>query len=93
MALRRVARRKTERTPLNLPKRSDPTMDLSMPGISDLVASAALRKISPKVPIIPFALYASKLLEIEAAKVGISVVLSKTVSLYVLMDIAHELMG
>jgi two-component system, chemotaxis family, chemotaxis protein CheY len=69
------------------------TMDLSMPGISGLVASSALRKIFPKVPIILFTLYASKLLEIEAAKVGISVVLSKTVSLYALIDIAHELMG
>ena len=48
---------------------------------------------SPKVSIILLTLYASKLLEIEAAKVGISVVLSKTVSLYVLMEIAHELMG
>ena len=45
-------------------------MDLSMPGISGLVASAALRKMFPKVPIILFTLYASKLLEIEAAKVG-----------------------
>ena len=53
------------------------TMDLSMPGISGLVASSALRKIFPKVPIILFTLYASKLLEIEAAKVGVSVVLSK----------------
>jgi len=58
------------------------TMDLSMPGISGLVASSALRKIFPKVPIILFTLYASKLLEIEAAKVGVSVVLSKTASLY-----------
>jgi CheY-like chemotaxis protein len=69
------------------------TMDLSMPGINGLVTASALRKIFPKVPIILFTLYASKMLEVEAAKVGISVVLSKTVSLYVLMDIAHELMG
>jgi two-component system, chemotaxis family, chemotaxis protein CheY len=69
------------------------TMDLSMPGIGGLVASSALKKIFPKVPIILFTLYASKLLEIEAAKVGISVVLSKTVSLCALMAIAHELMG
>jgi len=69
------------------------TMDLSMPGVSGLVASSALRKIFPKVPIILFTLYASKIVEVEAAKVGISVVLSKTVSFYVLMDIAHQLMG
>lgn len=68
-------------------------MDLSMPGMSGLAASAALRKMFPKVPIILFTLYASKLLEIDAAKVGISVILSKTVSVYLLVEIAHELMG
>jgi two-component system, chemotaxis family, chemotaxis protein CheY len=68
------------------------TMDLSMPGISGLVAASALRKIFPKVPIILFTLYASKLLEIEAAKVGVNVVLSKTAPIYTLIDIAHELM-
>lgn len=69
------------------------TMDLSMPGISGLVASCALRKIFPKVPIILFTLYASKLLEIEAAKSGVSVVLSKTAPVCTLIEIAHEMMG
>ena len=69
------------------------TMDMSMPGISGLVASSALRKIFPNVPIILFTLYASKLLEIEAAKAGVSAVLSKTAHLSVLIDMAHELMG
>ena len=69
------------------------TMDLSMPGINGLVASSALRKIFPKVPVILFTLYASKLLEIEAAKVGVSVVLSKTAPVCTLIDIAHELIG
>ena len=69
------------------------TMDLSMPGISGLVASSALRKLFPKVPIILFTFYASKLLEIEAAKVGINVVLSKTAPLCALIDIAHEMMA
>ena len=68
------------------------TMDFSMPGISGLVASSALRKIFPTVPIILFTLYATELLEIEAAKVGVSVVLSKTVPLFTLIDKAHELM-
>ena len=67
-------------------------MDFSMPGISGLVASSALRKIFPTVPIILFTLYATELLEIEAAKVGVSVVLSKTVPLFTLIDKAHELM-
>lgn len=69
------------------------TMDLAMPGISGLVASSALRKLFPKPPIILFTLYASKLLEIEAAKVGVSVVLSKTAPIGKLIDIAHELLG
>ena len=68
-------------------------MDLSMPGISGLVAASALRKIFPAVPIILFSLYASKLLEIDAAKVGVSAVLSKTAPLYTLIEKAHELMG
>ena len=69
------------------------TMDLAMPGISGLVASSAIKKIFPKVPIILFSLYASKLLEIEAARVGISVVLSKTTPLGTLVNVAHELVG
>ena len=69
------------------------TMDLSMPGISGLVASSALKKLLPKVPIILFTLFASKLLELEAARVHISVVLSKTEPLDRLIDVAHELIG
>jgi len=69
------------------------TMDLSMPGISGLAASSALREIFPKVPIILFTLYANKPLEIEAAKAGISVVMSKTVPLLTLIDKAHELLA
>jgi CheY-like chemotaxis protein len=68
------------------------TMDFSMPGISGLVASSALRKIFPKVPIILLTLYASKILEVEAAKVGIDLVLLKTVPLSMLIDKAHALM-
>ena len=69
------------------------TMDLSMPGISGLVASSALKKLIPKVPIILFTLFDSKVLELEATRVGISVVLSKTEPLGRLSDIAHELIG
>ena len=64
-----------------------------MPGINGLVASSALRKNFPKVPIILFSLFASELLEVEAAKMGVSVVLSKTVPLCTLIDVAHKLMG
>lgn len=69
------------------------TMDLAMPGINGLVAASALKKLFPRVPIILFTLYANKLLETEAAKAGISVVLSKTAPLCTLIDIAHEMMG
>jgi two-component system chemotaxis response regulator CheY len=69
------------------------TMDLSMPGVSGLVAASALRKLFPRVPIILYTLYASKLLEIEAAKAGISIVLSKTAPLCTLIDIANEMVG
>ena len=69
------------------------TMDLSMPGISGLVAASALRKLFPRVPIILFTLYASKLLEIDAAKAGVSVVLSKTAPLSTLIDMANEMIG
>ena len=69
------------------------TMDLAMPGISGLVASAALRKLFPKVPIILFTLYANTLLELEAAKMGVSVVLSKTEPIGKLIGMAHELIG
>jgi CheY-like chemotaxis protein len=68
-------------------------MDFSMPGISGLEASSALKKIFSKVPIILFSLFASEELEVEAAKVGVSVVLPKTVPLGALIDKAHELMA
>ena len=64
-----------------------------MPGINGLVASSALRKLFPKVSIILLTLYASKVLEIEAAKVGVSVVLSKTAPVCTLIDIARELLA
>ena len=81
---------------IELAKRIKPdvvTLDFSMPGLSGLHVASALRKIFPKLPIILFTLYANKNLEIEAANVGINLVLLKTVPLSTLVDKAHELMG
>jgi two-component system chemotaxis response regulator CheY len=81
---------------IELAKRIKPdvvTLDLSMPGLSGLEVAPVLRQIFPKIPIILFTLYANRMLEKEAAKVGIDLVLLKTVPLSTLIDKAHELMG
>ena len=69
------------------------TMDLAMPVMNGLAASAALRKIFPKLPIILFTLYADANLKTEAAHAGINLVLLKTVPVLTLLDSAHELMA
>ena len=69
------------------------TMDLTMPGMNGLVASSALKKFLPNVPIILLTLFANHVIEAEAVKAGISVVFHKTVPLATLIDKAHELMG
>ena len=81
---------------IELAKRIKPdvvTLDLSMPGLTGLHVAPELRKMFPKMPIILFTLYANKNLEIEAANVGINLVLLKTVALSTLIDKAHELMA
>jgi len=69
------------------------TLDLSMRVMNGLEAASALRKLFPKMPMILFTLYSNGALETEAAKVGINLVLAKTVPLSTLVEKAHELMG
>jgi len=81
---------------IELAKRIKPDvviLDLSMSGLNGLEVAPVLRQIFPKMPIILFTLYANRVLEKEAAKVGIDLVLLKTVPLSTLIDKAHELMG
>jgi two-component system, chemotaxis family, chemotaxis protein CheY len=81
---------------IELAKRIKPdvvTLDFSMPGLSGLDVAPVLRKMFPKMPIILFSLYADRNLEIEAGKVGIDLVLLKTVPVPTLIDKAHELVG
>jgi two-component system chemotaxis response regulator CheY len=69
------------------------TLDLSMPEMNGLEAAAEVHKIFPKTPIILFTLYGDGLSQAEAAKAGISLVLSKTTPLSMLIKVAHRLMG
>lgn len=69
------------------------TLDFSMPLMNGLEAASKLRKLFPKIPMILFTLYNNRTLETEAAKVGINLVLAKSVPLPTLVEKAHELMG
>jgi two-component system, chemotaxis family, chemotaxis protein CheY len=69
------------------------TMDLSMPVMNGMEAASELRKLFPSTPIILFTLYGDGISQTEAAKYGISLVLSKTTPLSMLIVIAHRLLG
>jgi two-component system chemotaxis response regulator CheY len=69
------------------------TVDLSMPVMNGLEAAVELRKIMPDTPIILFTLFGDGLLEKEAAKSGIKLVLSKTTPLPHVITLAHRLLG
>jgi CheY-like chemotaxis protein len=69
------------------------TLDLSMPVMNGLEAAPRLRKLFPSTPIILFTMYVTTQLKIEASKVGVNLVLSKTAPLTTLVRKAHELMG
>lgn len=68
-------------------------LDLAMPVMNGLQAAPVLRKLFPRTRIILFTLYAASLLEAEASKAGVNLVLQKTDSLSTLIKKAHELMG
>ena len=68
-------------------------LDLSMPVMNGLQAAPELRKMYPRVPIILFTLYGNGLLETEASKAGVTVVVTKTEPLQELLQRAHQLIG
>jgi CheY-like chemotaxis protein len=55
-------------------------LDLAMPIMNGLEAAPVLRRMLPTVPIILFTLYANKFLEQEAFSAGVTVVVSKDVT-------------
>jgi CheY-like chemotaxis protein len=69
------------------------TLDLSMPVMNGIEAAPKLRELLPKTPIIMFTLYGDGLSQIEAAKSGVNVVLSKSTPLRQMIVIAHRLLG
>jgi two-component system, chemotaxis family, chemotaxis protein CheY len=69
------------------------TLDLSMPVMNGMEAASELRKLFPKTPIILFTLYGDGISPAEAAKAGVTRVLSKSTPLPMLMVIAHRLLG
>jgi CheY-like chemotaxis protein len=69
------------------------TLDLSMPVMNGMEVAPKLRKMFPKAPIIMFTLYGDGLSQTEAAKSGVSLVLSKSTPLRQLIIIAHRLLG
>jgi two-component system chemotaxis response regulator CheY len=69
------------------------TLDLSMPVMNGMEAASELRKLFPKTPIILFSLYGDGISQTEAAKSGITLVLSKSTPLHSLIVIAHRLLG
>ena len=81
---------------VELAKRINPdviTLDLSMPVMNGIRAASELRRVFPTTPIILFTLYGDSVSKEAASEAGVSLVLQKTVSLSVLIDDAHELMG
>jgi CheY-like chemotaxis protein len=69
------------------------TLDLSMPVMNGIEVAPKLRKMLPKTPIIMFTLYGDGLSQIEAAKSGVNLVLSKSTPLPQLIVLAHRLLG
>ena len=67
-------------------------LDLSMPVMNGIEAASQLRKLFPTTPIILFTLYGDSLLQKDASKAGVDLVLMKTMPLPQLVDKAEELM-
>ena len=77
-------------------KQSNPDLiilDLSMPVMNGIQAASELRKLFPTTPIILFTLYGNSLLQKDASRAGVNLVLMKTMPLPQLIDKAQELMS
>jgi len=68
-------------------------LDFAMPGMNGLQAAVELRKLRPTTPIILFTLYGEGPINAEASKVGINLVVPKTMPPTMLLDKVEELMG
>ncbi len=66
-------------------------MDLSMPVMNGIDATAALRRLMPGVPVIIFSEYSDVFSEEEAQAVGVAALVSKTDSIAVLLGKACAL--
>jgi DNA-binding NarL/FixJ family response regulator len=68
-------------------------LDLAMPVMNGLEAAPVLREVVPGTPIILFTLYGREVQQDQVSELGIDLVLSKTESLDMVLQKAHELMG
>jgi two-component system chemotaxis response regulator CheY len=68
-------------------------LDLSMPVMNGLEAARELTRIMPNVPLMMFTNHAGKIMEEEAHKAGIRMVISKTGPYDRLMNHARELLN
>ena len=68
-------------------------LDFAMPGMNGLQAAVELRKLHPATPIILFTLYGDGPISAEASKVGINLVVPKTMPPTMLLDKVEELIG
>lgn len=67
-------------------------LDLAMPKLNGFEAAARISKLLPDVPILMFTLYVSPQVEMEAAKVGVQRVISKSTG-YQLVPAIEEAFG
>jgi two-component system chemotaxis response regulator CheY len=68
------------------------TLDVSMPVMNGLEAAPHLRKLFPETPIILFTMHGTSQLESDASKLGVNLVLAKSIPLATLVEEAHKLL-
>jgi len=68
------------------------TLDVSMPVMNGLEAAHHLRKLFPETPIILFTMFVTSQLESDAPRLGVNLVLAKSIPLATLVEEAHKLL-